>query len=79
MNNDSISVADLKPSMRHENGVLNVLQRHQYISTFTLSENQWLVVIINKLKKDGSIVELNEPYPYHKFLVTEKGIKQITI
>jgi hypothetical protein len=73
------SACDLKKSIRNENGVLNALQMHPYMSTFDMSENLWLVKILDSLKEKGLIVELSEPYPLHKFLVTDEGIKAITI
>lgn len=73
------SVIDLKKSMRNENGVLNALRINPNISVFDMSENLWLPPIIESLKNKGLISEIEEPYPWLKFIVTSAGVSAITI
>ena len=64
------SVVDLKPKDREDKNVLNILRRDPRVSTFDMSEHyKWLPHAIERLKREGKIVELDEPYPWHKFKV----------
>jgi len=73
------TVSDLKKSMRHENGVLYALNYYPRVSTWDMSENPWLCKIIKSLEEKDFIVPLDEPYPWHKWELTEAGKAQITI
>ena len=73
------TVVDLKKSMRNENGVLNALKINPRISTFDMSEHQWLPPIIKLLEGKQMIKSLDEPYPWHKFKLTKKGKDAITV
>lgn len=63
-------VEDLKGEDRNESEVLEILKISPRISSFTMSEHyKWLPSLINSMKEKGLIVELEEPYPWHKYKV----------
>lgn len=72
---DSFSgaLADLKTKQRTEENALAILAEHPRVSTWDMSENRWLCGLIDGLKQNGLIVEQTEPYPWHRFALTDKG------
>lgn len=81
MHIDSFSnatVVDLKKSGRNESGVLFALKYHSRVSTWDMSKNSWLRVIIKSLKKKNLIIPADEDYPWHKWKLTNAGEKAIT-
>lgn len=74
----SSTAAELKPSHRSAIGVLRALTSNPRISTFDMSEKPWLQGCIETLKRDGHITEdEDEPYPWHLFYVTRKGLSSL--
>lgn len=73
---DSFSgkVVDLKRGQRTHENILEVLSKHPRISTWDMGELPWLRNAINELKLYGFIVEQDEPYPWHKYKVTDTGL-----
>jgi hypothetical protein len=63
--------AELKRGHRQPDDILSALKINPCVSTFDMSEHGWLVDGINALKKSGRIIELNEPYPWHRFKIVE--------
>jgi len=68
---------DLKKSLRHENGVLYAISINPKVSTWDMSENPWLCKIIESLEQNGLILPVKEPYPWHKWEITDKGRQAI--
>jgi DNA-binding PadR family transcriptional regulator len=54
--------------------VLHALSNDPNVSTWDMSEGK-LWVAIKELISDGYIKEIEKPYPWHKFVVTEAGKK----
>jgi len=75
----NVSLANLKPSLRHENGVLYALKRNPRVSTWDMSEHPWLQNIIAKLEEKQLILPVNEEYPWHKWKITEAGNRATTV
>lgn len=75
----SSTAAELKKSGRNENGVLYALKYHPRISTFDMCDKAWLRNIIEKLEKKKLIQREDEPYPWHKWSLTDKGKREIII
>ena len=69
--------ADLKPKERNLKNLLVCLLKNELVSTFDVSELKWLRMLISDAEKMNFIVEKNENYPYHRFALTETGIKFI--
>jgi len=69
---DSFSgaAAELKGKNRTSKNVLSVLAKHPRVSTFDMSDLGWLRDIIESLLQRGLIVEVTEPYPWHRYKVT---------
>ena len=72
---DSFSgpASDLKPSQRHPHAVLRVLARHPRLSTWDMSECAWLQGCIKGLERSKWIVSVPEPYPWHRWELTDAG------
>ena len=72
---DSFSgpASDLKPSQRHPQSVLRVLAKHPRLSTWDMSEHAWLQGCISSLERSKQIVRLDEPYPWHRWELTDVG------
>lgn len=72
---DSFSGAasDLKPSQRTRESMLAVLAKSPRVSTWDMSEHCWLRTIIADLKERKMIDELAEPYPWHRYALTDAG------
>lgn len=69
---DSFSgtAAELPKGRRTDADVLEALRTDPRVSTFDMGELPWLRSIIKSLKADGSIVEIDEPYPWLRFKVS---------
>ncbi len=78
-NYSDVSVLDLKRGSRNANTVLNALRINPRISSFSISENIWLANIINKLIKDGLIIQMSELFPVSRYSLTKSGIDFITV
>lgn len=72
---DSFSgkAADLKRKDRTELNVLRCLSESPRLSVWDLSELAWLRNIVGGLRRSGMIVDVDEPFPWHRFQLTEKG------
>lgn len=72
---DSFSgdLADLKRGKRTTENALAVLDRNPMVSTWDMSENKWLYRLICDLKYSGLIVEQEQPYPWHRYGLTDAG------
>jgi hypothetical protein len=70
---DSFSgaAAELKPRERTRENVFAALASDPRVSTFDMSEKPWLRSLIADLKRDGTIVELDEPYPWHRYSIVD--------
>lgn len=75
---DSFSGAasELKGKSRTSDNVLTVLRKHPRVSTWDLSEHRWLFNAINDLKVRKLIVELDEPYPWHRFKAIDQALSE---
>lgn len=76
---DSFSgaLADLPKGKRTTVDALQVLAEHPRVSTFDRGP-AWLESLLADLKQQGLIVEVDEPYPWHRFALTEAG-KAVTL
>jgi len=72
---DSFSgaVVDLPKKERTDKNVISVLTDSPRVSTWDMSENRWLCDIIESLEKRKFIISKDEPYPWHRYKVTEEG------
>lgn len=72
---DSFSgdLAELKRGKRTPENALAVLDRSPMVSTWDMSENKWLYRLICDLKHEGLIVEQEQPYPWHRYKLTDAG------
>ena len=72
---DSFSGAasDLKRGQRSSENVLAVLANRPRVSTWDMSEHDWLRSCIKDLRKRGLIVAETEPYQWHRYSLTEAG------
>lgn len=66
------SLADLPKGKRTTVDALRVLAEHPRVSTFDRGP-AWLESLLADLKQKGLIVEVDEPYPWHRFALTEAG------
>lgn len=73
MDSFSGAAADLKPRQRTSENVLSVLATRPRVSTWDMSEHCWLRTIIADLKKRNLIEEMAEPYPWHRYALTDAG------
>lgn len=53
--------------------VLRTLARAPRVSTWDMSELRWLRSEINDLLKRGLIESAEEPYPWHRYVLTDAG------
>lgn len=72
---DSFSggAAVLPRGHRGPEDVLAALVSDPRVSTFDMSDIPWLRTAIAKLTRQGLIVAVDEPYPWHKYEITERG------
>jgi len=73
----NMSIIELKKDRRNDDAVLSILKDNPRISTWDMSENRWLCDIIESLENKGLIMSLDEPYPWHKWELTELGESRI--
>lgn len=65
--------SELKRGHRTPEDVLFVLEKSPRVSTFDMSELPWLSKAILSLQTRGLIVSRNEPYPWHRYAITDLG------
>lgn len=72
---DSFSgdVSNLKRGHRNEANVLAVLKDDPHVSTWDMSEFTWLREAIANLERRGLILAQPEPYPWHRYTLTDAG------
>lgn len=68
------ALADLKRGQRTTENALAVLKKSPMVSTWDMSENKWLWRLVCDLKESGLVVELEQPYPWHRYALTDKGM-----
>ena len=71
--------ADLKRGHRSADDVLAVLEKHPRVSTWDMSELSWLRAAIESLEQRGLIAAQDEPYPWHKYKLTDAGRATLTL
>lgn len=70
----SSPIAELPRGRRDEAHMLAALARNPRVSTFDMSEYQWLWRGIDSLKDRGLITEdKSAEYPWHQFTLTDAG------
>ena len=76
---DSFSgaLADLPKRQRTQLDALRTLANHPRVSTWDRSELPWLDSLVRGLKRDALIVEIDEPYPWHRYALTDAGHKML--
>lgn len=74
----SSAVTELKKGHRTPNDILAALKANPRVSTFDMSEIRWLRERIAFLEKDGLIVSVSEPYPWHRYEITVLGMTRLT-
>lgn len=77
MDSFSGAAASLPKGKRELTDILRTLQRHPRVSTFDMSECGWLWRGISDLKKHGLVRELDEPYPWHRYALTDAGLAAV--
>jgi len=72
---DSFSgeIADLKRGKRTLENMLAVLAQSPLVSTWDMSEHAWLRNGIADMETDGLIVSADQPYPWLRYELTDKG------
>lgn len=78
---DSFSgaLADLKKGQRTEGNALAAMHKHPRVSTWDMSEYAWVRNLIGDLKRKGLIEERgDEPYPWHRYALTNTGRATLT-
>ncbi|MBS1831661.1 MAG: hypothetical protein JST65_03055 [Acidobacteria bacterium] len=78
---DSFSgaLADLKKADRTPENALRILADKPRVSVWDMSEIVWLRNLVEGLRRDGLIEDDGkEPYPWIKYLLTDKGKARIT-
>jgi len=73
IDNFSGPAADLKGRHRHYMSVLAVLEKNPRVSTWDMSEERWLRGCIDDLLHQQLIVAQDEPYPWHRWTLTDAG------
>ena len=77
---DSFSgaAASLPKRQREPIDILRALHKHPRVSTFDMGDNVWLWRGIDSLKKQGLVRGLDEPYPWHRYALTDAGMAALT-
>lgn len=65
------SASELKRGHRTEADILSALARDPLVSTWDMSEHKWLRDRIYAAVDAGLVVELAQPYPWHKFALAK--------
>ncbi len=75
---DSFSggIAGLKRGKRTRGNMLAALAQSPLVSTWDMSEHRWLRDGIANMKKDGLITPADQPYPWLRYELTDKGRSQ---
>lgn len=70
---DSFSgnAADIKPKERTLAKLIWVLNKDPRISTFDFSEKPWLHRLVKEAMSQGLIKEIDDHYPWHRYIVIE--------
>jgi hypothetical protein len=71
--NFSGALADLPKGQRTPLAALQVLERHPRVSTFDRGEMPWLNRLLGDLLHQGLIVQVDEPYPWHRYELAATG------
>jgi len=71
------ALVDLKKKERTLHNALLVLSQHPLVSTWDMGELPWLRGLVEGLVHKGWIVERDEPYPWHRFELTDAGKAQV--
>ena len=71
------ALSDLKKKDRTLENALRVLSRHSRVSTWDMGELPWMRGLVEGLVFKGWIVEFDEPYPWHRFELTDAGRSEI--
>ena len=66
-------LADLPKANRTPLDALQVLEKHPRVSTFDRCEKPWLNRLLNDLLHRGLIMEINDPYPWHRYELMTTG------
>lgn len=64
--------ARLPLGKRTKDNVLRALAVDPRISAFDMCEHKWLRTIISDLEGNGTIVELDEPFPWLRFKIEKQ-------
>lgn len=64
---------DLRGNQRTPMAVLKVLEKNPRLSTWDMGETPWLRGCIDKLLQLNLIAYADEPYPWHRWTLTESG------
>lgn len=67
------AAAELKRGKRGADDVLAVLAKHPRVSVWDMSELSWLRAAIGDLERRGLIESRDEPYPWHRYALTDAG------
>ena len=72
---DSFSgeITNLKRGQRTQENMLAVLAQHPLVSTWDMSEHAWVRNEIANMVKDELIVSVEQPYPWLRYELTDKG------
>lgn len=68
--------AELKKKDRTPENVLAALKTNPRVSTWDMSEHPWLRSCISILERDGLIVRADESYPWHRWMVANKTLRE---
>ncbi len=66
-------IAGLRRGRRTPLAALQVLEKHPRVSTFDLGEMPWLNRLLGDLLHQVLIVQVDEPYPWHRYEITTAG------
>ena len=67
------ALANLPKANRTPLDALQVLEKHPRVSTFDRCEKPWLNRLLNDLLHRGLIMEINDPYPWHRYELMTTG------
>lgn len=74
----SSSISELtKKQAKDPITVLQVLINDPMVSTWEMDDSRNLYKTIDRLRADGLIKDGEAGYPWHKFIVTEKGLNAV--
>ena len=67
------ALADLPKGQRTPLAALRVLEKRPRVSTFDRGEMPWLNRLLCDLLHQGLIVQVDEPYPWHRYELAAAG------